>query len=73
METAVAFRQFLAGSGVFARGRTTRNQLRATGDSGDRRTAASCMTLATEIGCEEIFSVPDGVGGRFSVLVLGGA
>jgi glucose-6-phosphate isomerase len=38
-----------------------------TGESG------KLHDLATEIGCHEIFSVPDGVGGRFSVLSSGRA
>lgn len=64
METAVAFRQFLA---------NLRSQLGGDGDLGRRVipvTGASgkLHDLATQIGCDEIFSVPDGVGGRFSVL-----
>ena len=31
-------------------------------------TSGKLFDLATELGCREIFPVPDGVGGRFSVL-----
>lgn len=66
METAVAFRQFLA-----ALERSLGNEAAAdlaefvfpvTGQSG------KLFDLATRLGCREIFSVPEGVGGRFSVL-----
>lgn len=66
METAVAFRQFLAaleGSlGSDAASWLSRLVIPVTGESG------KLHDLATAIGCNEIFSVPDGVGGRFSVL-----
>lgn len=66
METAVAFRQFLAGLecslGADAKAQLARLVIPVTGASG------KLHDLATEIGCDEIFSVPDGVGGRFSVL-----
>lgn len=66
METAVAFRQFL-GSLESSLGPESAQWLGklvipVTGESG------KLHSLATEIGCEEIFTVPDGVGGRFSVL-----
>lgn len=67
METAVAFRQFLA---------NLESQLGAAGASEQLASLVVPVTgesgklhdLATAIGCPEIFSVPDGVGGRFSVL-----
>ena len=66
LETAVAFRQFLAALRQVVRRR--RQQLSrqlvvpVTGQSG------KLFDLAQAIGCPEIFHVPDGVGGRFSVL-----
>lgn len=66
MEAAVAFRQFLAALesslGSDASKLLGRLVIPVTGASG------KLHDLATEIGCNEIFSVPDGVGGRFSVL-----
>ncbi len=66
METAVAFRQFLAqlesSLGDAAQDRLGSLVIPVTGTSG------KLHELATAIGCDEIFSVPDGVGGRFSVL-----
>lgn len=66
METAVAFRQFLSALecslGADAAKELERLVIPVTGKSG------KLHELATSIGCEEIFSVPDGVGGRFSVL-----
>jgi glucose-6-phosphate isomerase len=66
MEAAVAFRQFLAALesslGSDASEQLGRLVIPVTGASG------KLHDLATEIGCNEIFSVPDGVGGRFSVL-----
>lgn len=66
METAVAFRQFLAALenqlGDQASELLKDLVIPVTGDSG------KLHDLAKTIGCEEIFSVPDGVGGRFSVL-----
>ena len=65
METAVAFRQFLralednVGEQSDMLGRLV---IPVTGRSG------KLHELATAIGCPEIFEVPDGVGGRFSVL-----
>ncbi|MEM6980000.1 MAG: glucose-6-phosphate isomerase [Planctomycetota bacterium] len=65
METAVAFRQFLAnleshlGPNSDQLGRRV---IPVTGQSG------KLYELASELGCQEIFEVPDGVGGRFSVL-----
>lgn len=66
METAVAFRQFAAALeqdlGDKASDWYSKLIVPVTGASG------KLFDLATEIGCPEIFSVPDGVGGRFSVL-----
>lgn len=65
METAVAFRQFLDA----LRKDLGQDQadlakfvIPVTGDSG------KLHDLAKAIGCDQLFSVPDGVGGRFSVL-----
>lgn len=66
METAVAFRQFLAALqsslGADAADQLGRLVIPVTGTSG------KLHDLARAIGCQEIFSVPEGVGGRFSVL-----
>lgn len=66
METAVAFRQFLSSlESSLGKDKAEwlgRLVIPVTGESG------KLHDLATEIGCDEIFSVPDGVGGRFSVL-----
>jgi glucose-6-phosphate isomerase len=66
METAVAFRQFLdaleSSLGDDAAKKLPRLVIPVTGKSG------KLHELATAIGCEEIYTVPDGVGGRFSVL-----
>ena len=66
METAVAFRQFLAAMesslGADASDQLGRLVVPVTGESG------KLHDLAQSIGCQEIFSVPEGVGGRFSVL-----
>ena len=66
METAVAFRQLLAllerSLGADAARELRRFVIPVTGGRG------KLHDLATAIGCDEIFSVPEGVGGRFSVL-----
>lgn len=66
LETAVAFRQYLAALesqlGDSAAEILPKLVVPVTGESG------KLHELATAVGCEEIFSVPDGVGGRFSVL-----
>ncbi len=65
LETASAFRQYLAGleSSVGGDAQKLRSRLiPVTGSSG------KLHSLATHLGCPEIFPVPDGVGGRFSVL-----
>jgi len=66
METAVAFRQFLQaledGLGSESKELLPRLVIPVTGASG------KLFDLAGSIGCQEVFSVPEGVGGRFSVL-----
>ncbi len=66
METAVSFRQFMSALesslGDQADDSLKRLVIPVTGESG------KLHSLATELGCQEIFGVPDGVGGRFSVL-----
>jgi glucose-6-phosphate isomerase len=66
LETAVAFRQFLSALecslGADAGEQLRRLVIPVTGCSGMLR------DLARQIGCHEIFSVPEVVGGRFSVL-----
>lgn len=65
LETASAFRQYLAALEVSCGGdmeKVRRRLVPVTGDSG------KLHSFATELGCKEIFPVPDGVGGRFSVL-----
>lgn len=65
LETAVAFRIFLdalqksCGNDV---AKFRRRVIPITGDSG------RLHDLATALGCTEIFPIPDGVGGRYSVL-----
>jgi len=65
LETAVAFRQFLkllrSSVGDDSK-RLAQLVIPVTGKSG------KLFDLATDLGCPEIFQVPDGVGGRFSVL-----
>ena len=66
METAVAFRQFLASLesslGTDAAQQLGQRVIPVTGASG------KLHDLAREIGCRQVFSVPEGVGGRFSIL-----
>ncbi len=64
METAVALRQFvraLQDAGLSGT-RLAERVIPVTGQSG------KLADLATSLGCPERFRVPDGVGGRFSVL-----
>lgn len=63
METAVAFRQFLSVLRS-SRGDDKLKELvvPVTGKSG------KLFDLAQALGCSELFHVPDGVGGRFSIL-----
>ncbi|MEM7476159.1 MAG: glucose-6-phosphate isomerase [Planctomycetota bacterium] len=65
LETASAFRQFLAALESSCGGdkkKVASRIIPVTGESG------KLHNFATELGCKEIFPVPDGVGGRFSVL-----
>ena len=65
LETAGAFRQFLRAleESCGANQDLTKSLIvPVTGDSG------KLHKLATELGCQDLFPVPDGVGGRFSVL-----
>lgn len=66
METAVAFRHFLAALEASLepqdRSLLKRLVIPVTGSSG------KLYDLSRSIGCDEVFNVPDGVGGRFSVL-----
>jgi glucose-6-phosphate isomerase len=65
LETATAFRQFLRNLEASCEGNAELIRQRVipvTGGSG------KLFDFASEIGCPEIFPVPDGVGGRFSVL-----
>jgi glucose-6-phosphate isomerase len=65
LETAAAFRQFLAALEKSVGGdaeKVRQRVLPVTGDSG------KLFNFAKELGCPDIFPVPDGVGGRFSVL-----
>jgi len=65
IETAVAFRQYLAALTAACGGdlaKAAQLVIPVTGKTG------RLAKLSTEIGCPEKFPVPDGVGGRFSVL-----
>ena len=65
LETASAFRQYLAALEKSCGNDATKVKERVipvTGASG------KLHSFATELGCPEIFPVPDGVGGRFSIL-----
>lgn len=66
METAVAFRHFLVALEASLepqdRSLLKRLVIPVTGSSG------KLYDLSQSIGCDEVFNVPDGVGGRFSVL-----
>ena len=64
METAVAFRQFLAALRSSHGGETDAFRsavIPVTGKTG------RLADLATDLKCPQVFEVPDGVGGRFSV------
>lgn len=65
LETAVAFRVFFEALRKSVKGdqdKLRRRIIPITGDSG------RLHELAEAIGCPEIFPIPDGVGGRFSIL-----
>lgn len=69
LETAVAFRQLLAVlSGTLGKGQLSLADLvvPVTGESG------RLFELAGALGCPEVFPIPDGVGGRFSILTAVG-
>lgn len=69
LETAVAFRQLLAVlRGTLGSGSLSLADLvvPVTGESG------RLFELAGAIGCPEVFPIPDGVGGRFSILTAVG-
>src|SRR5690606_1979749 len=65
LETAVAFREFLS-----VLRRACVDDLELVADLVIPVTGASgrLFELARALGCEEIFPIPDGIGGRFSVL-----
>lgn len=63
LETAVAFRQFLA-----PLQRSLGNQSVASRLIPITGTSGKLYDLAKGLGCTELFEVPDGVGGRFSIL-----
>ncbi len=63
LETAVAFRQFLSAlESSCGDAKMADYIVPVTGKSG------RLFDLATELGCRDFFEVPDGVGGRFSIL-----
>ncbi len=65
LETAVAFRQFLAALDTSCdhdSNRLAQLVVPVTGKQGRLR------DLATQLKCPDVFDVPDGVGGRFSIL-----
>ncbi|MDP6468480.1 MAG: glucose-6-phosphate isomerase [Pirellulaceae bacterium] len=64
LETAAAFRQFLAAleSSCEDPADVAQRVVPVTGTSG------KLFDLATAIGCPDVYPVPDGVGGRFSIL-----
>ncbi|MCE5302259.1 MAG: glucose-6-phosphate isomerase [Planctomycetaceae bacterium] len=65
LETAVAFRVFFEALKTSCGGdreKLRRRVLAVTGDTG------RLHELAEAIGCQDVFPIPDGVGGRFSVL-----
>ena len=65
LETAVAFRIFLDALRKSCKGdveKLRRRVIPITGDSG------KLHDLAVALGCNDVFPIPDGVGGRFSIL-----
>lgn len=63
METAVSFRQFLRVlTDCCGKDRLGQLVVPVTGKSG------KLFDLSKAIGCQDVFEVPDGVGGRFSIL-----
>ena len=69
LETAIAFRQFLAqlrqATGGDAQ-QLAQSVVPVTGPSG------RLFDLSTALGCPDVFQIPDGVGGRFSILTAVG-
>jgi glucose-6-phosphate isomerase len=65
LETAVAFRQFLQALQRSCNGDRQKVAQLVVPVTG---TAGKLFDLATALGCPEMYRVPDGVGGRFSVL-----
>ena len=69
LETAVAFRQLLAALNKACGGdkkKMSDRVIPVTGESG------RLFELARALGCKEIFPIPDGVGGRFSIFTAVG-
>jgi glucose-6-phosphate isomerase len=66
LETAVAFRTFRAFVEKCFPGQERELIVPVTGDSGRLR------KLSDAAGCKDVFSIPDGIGGRFSVLTAVG-
>lgn len=69
LETAVAFRQFLSAlraSSNHDADRVASLVVPVTGESG------KLFELSRALGCKEIFPIPDGVGGRFSIFTAVG-
>ncbi|MFM8636052.1 MAG: glucose-6-phosphate isomerase [Planctomycetia bacterium] len=69
LETAVATRLFLDALHASVGGDTTKLAERVVPITGTTGTLAS---LAKAIGCRDVFGIPDGVGGRFSVFTAVG-
>jgi glucose-6-phosphate isomerase len=65
LETAVAFRQFLAALKQSVGGDAQKLAPLVVPVTG---TGGKLFNLAKALGCQELFRVPDGVGGRFSIL-----
>lgn len=65
LETASAFRQYLAALETSCGGDAKKVASRVIPVTG---TSGKLHSFASELGCGDIFPVPDGVGGRFSVL-----
>lgn len=61
LETAVSFRLFLQHLQQKVGDKASDYIVPVTGESG------RLHELATELGCQDIFNIPDGVGGRFSI------
>lgn len=69
LETAVAFRQYLAALRHSCGGddsEVAKRVIPVTGPSG------KLFELARALGCKEVFNIPDGVGGRYSIFTAVG-